>query len=313
MVYTEFVVETDKRFGEYNACNPDNKTGIFHCKTYDSGDIPETCASGFEIYHEDCLNGTLLRSFPAAKTLYEAEASCCAACSAEANCGGWNLMPGPSNWTCQVLANDRHLRDWNNAASTVGCKAAAVDPSAYACWYTDPEYNSSFASECDRTQCTCDAVDKDSVGRERHAMCWNRMQSTMGVGWPPHSKWFTFIGRLACKLDGTWYSTQANGECKGSVVDDKCWWRLAETHRTVNSTCVDDHVISSVRRRNPGCWQACPHPGNRTTACYLDCLFTTILGNSSRGVMPMKREQVVDPFVAAFRPEAEGGCPDVLP
>lgn len=312
MVYTEFVVETDKRFGEYNACNPDNKTGIFHCETYDSGDIPETCASGFEIYHEDCLNGTLLRSFPAAKTLYEAEASCCAACSAEANCGGWNLMPGPSNWTCQVLANDRHLRDWNNAASTVGCKAAAVDPSAYACWYTDPEYNSSFASECDRTQCTCDAVDKDSVGRERHAMCWNRMQSTMGVGWH-HSKWFTFIGDLACKLDGTWYSTQANGECKGSVVDDKCWWRLAETHRTVNSTCVDDHVISSVRRRNPGCWQACPHPGNRTTACYLDCLFTTILGNSSRGVMPMKREQVVDPFVAAFRPEAEGGCPDVLP
>ena len=30
MVYTEFVVETDERFGEYNACNPDNKTGIFH-------------------------------------------------------------------------------------------------------------------------------------------------------------------------------------------------------------------------------------------------------------------------------------------
>ena len=114
-----------------------------------------------------------------------------------------------------------------------------------------------------------------------------------------HSKWFEYVGGLACHLDGTWYSTQvghlsqywivvitillngwvikilfsgsfikilvsgcyhpqpvtavlpqttrptpqAPGECSGSVVDSSCWWRLAETHRTVNSTCVDNRVV----------------------------------------------------------------------
>ena len=129
MVYTEFVVETHDRFGEYNACNPNNKTGIFQvrratayfvcvwlyscacvcanvwctfithlnlvryshaqCETRTSGNIPHQCATGFEIFHEDCLNGTELRNFLTASTLYEAEASCCAACSDAKNCGGW--------------------------------------------------------------------------------------------------------------------------------------------------------------------------------------------------------------------------------
>merc|ERR1712086_361423 len=36
MVYTQFTVESDARFGEYNACNPNADTGIFECETYSS-------------------------------------------------------------------------------------------------------------------------------------------------------------------------------------------------------------------------------------------------------------------------------------
>jgi len=316
MVYTEFVVEVDTRFGEYNACNPNSDTGIFECETWGSNNVPPQCAKGFEIFHDDCLNGTVIRSFPTPSNLAEAEAACCAACSKDGQqCGGWNMMPGTDSWTCQILANDKHLAEWSNAQSTVGCKAAQVDSSSYACWYANPQYNTSFAEVCDPRSCTCDAISNRSVGREQNAMCWQHSQmakekkaaSQLQLG-DVHSKWFNYVGELACILDGTWYSTLKKGQCKGGVVDDTCWWRLAETHRTVNSTCVNDHVVTAVRNKRPDCWTACPQPTNRSSACYLECLFGTMIGKSGGA---MSKEEIAQPFVTAFQAEEDGGCPEV--
>ena len=110
MVYTEFTVEADARFGDYNvrecnkeengkepqdlhasakcvplkqtrvhtqkACNPDNKTGIFSCSSWGSApaDLPRECAAGFDLEHEDCLNGTVLAR------METDQGSCCSAC-----------------------------------------------------------------------------------------------------------------------------------------------------------------------------------------------------------------------------------------
>ena len=146
-------------------------------------------------------------------------------------------------------------------------------------------------------------------------MCWDRMnQIALASGRFPlrsphhHSKWFQYVGELACITDGTWYSTQAKGECTGVIQHDKCWWRLAETHRTVNASCVDDSVVKAVKERRPQCWSACPEPSNRTSACYLECLFETLVGNSTKGIRAMTREEITKPFVDAFKTEQSGGC-----
>eukprot|EP00658_Telonema_sp_P-2_P061336 TRINITY_DN50042_c0_g1_i1.p1 TRINITY_DN50042_c0_g1~~TRINITY_DN50042_c0_g1_i1.p1 ORF type:complete len:396 (-),score=75.78 TRINITY_DN50042_c0_g1_i1:425-1612(-) len=319
MVYTEFVVEAEARFGQYNACNPDNETGIFSCISRQNGTgVPPQCATGFSLESQDCLNGTVLHRVLIHGNLSQAEGGCCEACTAAgAACGGWNLMPGeldPASWSCEVLKNDQALVEWEDAAVRVGCRAAYTDSDAHACWYTDPTYNITFADVCDRAKCACDAIMTESVGREEHAMCWNQSSAVQHQQLDSSdydSRWFRYVEGLACLLDGTWYSTRAEGECKGTAVGDGCWWRLAATHRTVNSTCVDDRVIEAVRSERPGCWGGCPQPHNRTTACWLDCLFETMLGNASAGVPAMDRNQLVSPFLAAFLPPEQGGCPDI--
>jgi hypothetical protein len=39
------------------------------------------------------------------------------------------------------------------------------------CWYEDPTYNATFAGACDRTECTCDAIENLAMGYQPHAMC----------------------------------------------------------------------------------------------------------------------------------------------
>ena len=79
----------------------------------------------------------------------------------------------------------------------------------------------------------------------------------------------------------------------------------------VNASCVDNRVISAVQALRPQCWTHCPFPKNRTTSCYLDCLFQTLVGNVSMGIKPMSRGEIVAPFEEAFLPVAKGGCPAV--
>eukprot|EP00656_Telonema_subtile_P048366 TRINITY_DN5749_c0_g1_i1.p1 TRINITY_DN5749_c0_g1~~TRINITY_DN5749_c0_g1_i1.p1 ORF type:complete len:267 (-),score=47.51 TRINITY_DN5749_c0_g1_i1:157-957(-) len=194
MVYTEFVVEADIRFGEYNKCNPDPATGVFACDTYGgNAGVPRQCAAGFEYEHEDCLEGVLLsnQSFLSA----QAEAECCAACTAAGGaCSGWNLgNDTDGRRECAVLTGK--LTEVPGAQST-GCKAAYASAGAYACWYSDPAYNTSFAGQCDPNQCVCGAVSNRSVGREEHAMCWNDTALSSGE----HSQWFEYVGGLGLSL-----------------------------------------------------------------------------------------------------------------
>merc|ERR1712086_361424 len=199
------------------------------------------------------------RTFNTVAELTEAQGACCAACSAAAGqCSGWTLSAARDNSstarTCQLITGDPI--EWHGAQKTQGCTAAYAEPDAYACWYSDPQFNTSFASVCDPSKCTCNAISNMSVGREQHAMCWHHSSQTASstpqavrIAHEKHSKWFEYVGGLGCLTDGTWYSTRAEGECKGDVVDESCWWRLAQQHRTVNASCVDDHVVAAVQKQ----------------------------------------------------------------
>jgi len=48
-------------------------------------------------------------------------------------------------------------------------------------------------------------------------------------------------------------------------------WRTAETVKTVNATCLRDHVVDLVASVDPGCWTACPNPETIKTNFSSDC------------------------------------------
>jgi hypothetical protein len=177
MVYSEFVVSTRPQFGDYSACNPDPKTGIFKCEHYSqptNRTTPKQCKSGFEMYHHDCLNGTIYKYLP-----YADEGACCAACTADAGkCDGWN-MPDASSHGCQLLTSP--LFQWDDGQEEGKCIAAQRAPGytpGSDCWYDDHYFNATFSGVCDRKICVCDAIENYAMGRELGAMCRHHSNSS---------------------------------------------------------------------------------------------------------------------------------------
>ena len=64
-------------------------------------------------------------------------------------------------------------------------------------------------------------------------------------------------------------------------VPFSCWWRLVSTSRVVNSSCVNNNVVQGVLAHNPGCWQRCAQPNNASSACWIECLFETMVGDAA--------------------------------
>eukprot|EP00038_Savillea_parva_P002763 m.117545 g.117545 ORF g.117545 m.117545 type:complete len:165 (+) comp10944_c0_seq4:168-662(+) len=107
------------------------------------------------------------------------------------------------------------------------------------------------------------------------------------------------------------YSTTSAGECPTKELTKDCWWYIDHEIRTVNASCVDGKVIATVQAKRPECWAACPEDErtNITSACYLDCVFETILGNSTTGVPAMAPSELTTAFENAFtQPVSNGGC-----
>lgn len=137
------------------------------------------------------------------------------------------------------------------------------------------------------------------------------------------NQWEAYINELGCHLNGTWFSTPAEGECSAVVGGDdgggggsssdgsSCLWKVKTKGRTVNASCVDGAVIAAVEKVRPACFTACPQPANMSSACYLHCLFDTMVGNATATppVPAMPAADIIAPFTAAFKPD---GCPSVV-
>ena len=125
------------------------------------------------------------------------------------------------------------------------------------------------------------------------------------------------MGELNKLLDGNWYSTRSEGECKepGQTIGKDCWWRQVAKTAQRNSTCVNGRVSDAVIRRRPECFQKCG-PGqadNQTSPCWVSCFFDTLVGNSDQNVTGMTRDEILEPFSLAFASTdpKKGGCPEV--
>ena len=324
MVYSEFVVSTKPLYGNYAACNPCTRhahgqnddtpvcpkgveNGTFMCTSFDKppAKLAPQCAVGYELWHDDCVNGTVYKTLA-----HASDGECCAACTSDPQCEAWTKHGGFGSPVCQLM---RHPITYFEIARTSDkkCQSAIRDPGASVCWYSDPTINKTFAPYCSHGECACKAVETLAMGREQNAMCHHhRHQLSSGGagvgGWMPTSRWAQYIFDFSCKMLGTWYSTQEPGMCRGP--DDKnCFWELIDTRRTVNATCVDNTVVETVVRHRPACFGACPQPHNNTSPCVLDCLFQTMLGNTTTGIEPMPVAALNAAFESAFKP---GACPD---
>ena len=124
-------------------------------------------------------------------------------------------------------------------------------------------------------------------------------------------------GRIpaGCSAVGWWYSTPHAGECQGAARPGDgsgCTWRLVETVKTVNATCMRNNLAAFGVTENPSCFAGCnvrpgqPVPlGTLSSECFRNCYEQVW-----REVRPTQA-RIKATWDAAFESEdpERGGCP----
>ena len=267
-------------------------------------------------------------------------------------------MPGDSSCTSTGILNIPDFNVYTRSVVEVdarmglysGCvpdaDSGAFECDAYAgpydCWYnaTGPSQarHASFertfegTAGCtrDTAGCRCKAWLEQSIGYypcpecDRHA------------SWHKQTPLWLELETMAATLNGSWYSTRAEGECAGAQrVGVDCWWREVEVSNTINATCLNDRLKSTIVANLPSCFGACPQPANATSDCWITCMLQSVNGaaaaragsaggggaaatgahhsSGAAGPEPLSREAIVNSFTGAFLPETQGGCPRLPP
>ena len=131
-------------------------------------------------------------------------------------------------------------------------------------------------------------------------------QSFINAAYPEFGGW-------AARLGGYWYSAPKGGRCShdAPLRTGGCSWRRSPktTQDAVESTCLFSLLDDAARAANPKCFAACgggdPHPvGHLAPPCFQRCWLEGIDGNSTRGLAPLTRDQLIGVWERAF----SGGC-----
>lgn len=152
-----------------------------------------------------------------------------------------------------------------------------------------------------------------TVGIEQPSSVFNRFKPNI---FSPNYEWW--LVNLVRRLTGYWYSTPASGQCKSSdPASTPCFWEVMATKRKVSKNCQQKYIFSKVTAANQQCFNSCDQPSNTTSTCFIECFYTTILGEHSNhkySTGGMTQEQIVDLWTFAIaNDETKGGCPDYKP
>ncbi len=123
-----------------------------------------------------------------------------------------------------------------------------------------------------------------------------------------------------CHGVGWWYSTTKAGECQAGQLPGRegsgCTWRTAATVKTINATCMRDHVVSLVSAQNPACWAACPGGrANFSSPCFRKCYDAALYDRHDDGSGGIDAATMSGTWDKAFDEEdpSKGGCPAIMP
>ena len=165
------------------------------------------------------------------------------------------------------------------------------------CWHDDPAARHEFGGVCHTDECYCAAYVHEAVGRSVCNMC------EANASWHHDTPMWRQVEALGRLLNGSWFSTQTAGECAaGERVGKDCWWRIVRQVRNVNASCVSDRIVQAVTDHNPQCFAGCSAPPQRSSPCFISCLFDTLVGSGavSEGSGGMSKQEVLAPFLQAF-------------
>lgn len=284
LVYLEWVIEVDGRFGPYIPCNlnitHNGKPGDqrWYCPSSDAewdGNLPDpqlcdckatemavgwkdmnstqpeqATRGGSKVPSKQC-NTTALRLCGSSLTNY----TTCRRCLNHAyhilkneSCQGWTLQ----NALCPAPE-----------PASAACEAAA----AHACGEFRTAALRQNCSHClnqhrQLLQPACAEEMLDSLQDYRHGFCpepqnwWsNNSTATWLDGWHPNHH------RIAEVLGGSWFSTTSAGRCEsGAVPGDSsgCTWRPVQLKKAIDYSCLQSNVAASVMRTNRKCFASCP-------------------------------------------------------
>eukprot|EP00041_Stephanoeca_diplocostata_P023660 m.586512 g.586512 ORF g.586512 m.586512 type:complete len:322 (-) comp22345_c1_seq1:200-1165(-) len=113
---------------------------------------------------------------------------------------------------------------------------------------------------------------------------------------------------LLTYFKGWWYSTPRLGMCTASAVPGDgsgCTWRVRNTPRFINASCLVDRLFSTLESANPSCFHRCGPSRNATSPCFGKCVEQTVVGQppGQAGISVSKMVQV---WEEAF--STSGGC-----
>jgi hypothetical protein len=116
-------------------------------------------------------------------------------------------------------------------------------------------------------------------------------------------------------IGGNWYSTQSIGNCDAVEAPSSCYWRLAETTKIVNATCVNGKITKLVEDHGKSCFDACGPKKDEESDCYITCFMDTALGNSTKHITGIGGKVMIDTMNKAFETTdaSKGGCPALPP
>eukprot|EP01061_Rhynchopus_euleeides_P016969 TRINITY_DN2831_c0_g1_i1.p1 TRINITY_DN2831_c0_g1~~TRINITY_DN2831_c0_g1_i1.p1 ORF type:complete len:415 (+),score=148.13 TRINITY_DN2831_c0_g1_i1:78-1322(+) len=323
-VYESHVVEHDTRLGAYSSCNPNRDTGVFACSTglavpsitgtlcwYD---VPEwvdsfgslcnrsacSCAAVAEqaVGAEQASTGNTVRMTP-----LDGDPRC--------------FTLGVLNSTAVAAPYDEHTGVSDGACCGL---LSEVSKSPSFTGFAFGSYNTATRTcRIGKTAKVVEATPDDTTF----------VATSGGLNGSGHYYMETSM-MLADRLDGTWYSTRAEGECQpGQAVGDGCWWRDHGVGRRINATCLSNNLVLALYAGHPACWdEQCaggvesPLVGgvlqplfNITSECSVRCLLETALGlNGSHTVGPgLDSDSICKGFYTSFHHSdpALFGCPDV--
>ena len=306
-VYTRTIVEADARFGDYSECNPDPDTGVFAC-------------GHFHFHHRACwFNDT---ENPQWKQEFAdfCDPNVCSCDAVEKESVGHEALGDARSLQRlpqQCLDDFYAVEDYVFAGKPTHT-LDGVDEGAccHACASTPRTIISGCGGytyhELNRTCEMFSVFSRPTHPAPAHSRSGYNLKGT-----PYWSPLGSGPSQLAVLLNGSWYSTRAEGECKKgqSPGSGDCWWRTIQQTSNVNASCVNGNLLKTAQKARPECWEACgPDAQNMSRVCFIKCVFETLVGNKTSKIPPMKKETLVNVFESSFDSDnPEFGCPQVPP
>ena len=92
------------------------------------------------------------------------------------------------------------------------------------------------------------------------------------------------------------YSLHHDGECPtgrtpGDGKKPSCSWQLTPGKRgkTINATCLLDHVLPLIEANGKACFNNCSQPLDWKDECYLKCVPKAVMGSTTPPIEPLVR------------------------